>query len=72
MEPLWVVRKKWVKHSLNTGFGKGKELLFEDIIVNGMEETENFLTKFYGPNYMTPPPLDKRNQHNVRLVEKIV
>lgn len=40
--------------------------------MNGMEETENFLTKFYGPNYMTPPPLDKRNQHNVRLVEKIV
>lgn len=53
-------------------FGKGKKLPFEDIIVNGMEETENFLTKFYGPNYMTPPPLDKRNQHNVRLVEKIV
>ena len=56
MEPLWVVRKKMGETQPKYWFGKGKELLFEDIIVNGMEETENFLTKFYGPNYMTPPP----------------
>lgn len=35
-----------------------------------MTETESFLIKFYGPNYMTPPPLDKRNQHNVKLIGK--
>lgn len=50
-------------------FGKGRELPFEDIVVNGMDETEHFLTKFYGPNYMTPPPVDKRNQHNVKILE---
>lgn len=50
-------------------FGEGKELPFEDIIVKGMDKSENFLTKFYGPNYMTPPPIDKRNQHNVKIVE---
>ena len=49
-------------------FGDGQELPFEDISVNGMTGSVNFLTKFYGPNYMTPPPIDKRNQHNVRLV----
>ena len=50
-------------------FGEGRELLFEDIKVNGMAGTENFLVKFYGPNYMTPPPVDKRNQHNVKIVQ---
>lgn len=53
-------------------FGKGKEFVFEDITVNGMTESENFLIKFYGPDYMTPPPLNKRNQHNVRLIEQKV
>ena len=51
-------------------FGKGRELPFEDIMVNGMTETESFLIKFYGLNYMTPPPLDKRNQHNAKLIGK--
>jgi len=50
-------------------FGEGRKLPFEDIIVNGMTVAENFLTKFYGPNYMTPPPIDKRNQHNVKIVQ---
>ena len=36
-------------------------------MVNGMTETESFLIKFYGPNYMTPPPLDKRTQHNANI-----
>lgn len=49
-------------------FGKGKEMQFEDIVVNAMDESINFLVKFYGPNYMTPPPIDKRNQHNVKLI----
>lgn len=49
-------------------FGKGKKMQFEDIVVNAMDESINFLVKFYGPNYMTPPPIDKRNQHNVKLI----
>jgi lipopolysaccharide cholinephosphotransferase len=49
-------------------FGKGKEMQFEDIVVITMDKAVNFLIKFYGPNYMTPPPVDKRNQHNVKLI----
>lgn len=53
-------------------FGKGKEMPFEDIQVNAMTESVKFLTKFYGSDYMTPPPVDKRNQHNVKLISKNV
>lgn len=53
-------------------FGKGKYLPFEDIYVSGMSMPENFLVKFYGPNYMTPPPVDKRNQHNVTLISSTI
>lgn len=49
-------------------FGKGREMQFEDIIVSGLDETERFLVKAYSENYMVPPPLDKRNQHNVKLI----
>ena len=43
--------------------------LSEDMTVLGMKETEKFLIKIYGPDYMTPPPIDKRNQHNVKIIE---
>lgn len=49
-------------------FGNNRYFQFEDMKVLGMKETENFLTKIYGPNYMTPPPIDKRNQHNVKII----
>ena len=49
-------------------FGNGRDLLFEDIVVKGMTETECFLVKFYGPDYMTPPPPEKRNQHDIKLI----
>jgi len=48
--------------------GKGVELDFEDMKVRGYDETDKFLTYIYG-DYMTPPPVDKRNQHNVTKVE---
>jgi len=48
--------------------GKGLELDFEDMKVRGYEETDKFLTYIYG-DYMTPPPMDKRNHHNVTKVE---
>ena len=50
-------------------FGKGRDVLFEDIVVKGLDETEKFLVKIYGADYMTPPQLDKRNQHNVKLIK---
>lgn len=53
-------------------FGNQRYFEFEDMEVLGMDETEKFLTKIYGPNYMTPPPVDKRNQHNVKLISKNV
>lgn len=53
-------------------FGEGVVLPFEDITVIGMSETEQFLIKAYGPNYMTPPPVDKRNQHNVTLISSTI
>lgn len=48
--------------------GKGKEYQFEDIIVNGPEMYDEYLTHFYG-DYMMLPPIDQRNRHNVTLVE---
>lgn len=49
-------------------FGHSRYFEFEDMKVLGMDETEKFLTKIYGPNYMTPPPIDKRNQHDVKIL----
>lgn len=49
-------------------FGVGREVPFEDIVVTTMTEPEKFCVKFYGPDYMTPPPVDKRNEHNVKIV----
>lgn len=54
------VDKKW--------FGKGVTLTFEGLQVNGVEETDKYLTYIYG-DYMTPPPLNERNRHNVTKVE---
>lgn len=53
-------------------FGNGYKMKFEDLEVIGMSEPEKFLEFTYGPNYMTPPPVDKRNQHNVKLISKNV
>ena len=49
-------------------FGNGLKMQFEDIMVNSMSEPKLFLIWAYGEDYMTPPPLDKRNQHNVKIV----
>lgn len=53
--------KKW--------FGKGRIYQFEDIEVVIMDNAEGFFEKFYGPNYMTPPPVDKRNPHNMTIIK---
>lgn len=48
--------------------GEGVMMEFEDVIVKAYTEWDKFLTFIYG-DYMTPPPLDKRNKHNVMKVE---
>lgn len=53
-------------------FGIGREMQFEDIVVNGMSKPEKFFEKYYGPNYMTPPPMDERNKHNVEIIESLI
>lgn len=45
-------------------FGQGKKYPFEDITVTGVDEADKYLTYIYG-DYMTPPPMSDRNQHNV-------
>ena len=55
-----VVPKDW--------FGEGKDYPFEDIIARGVDKADEYLTYIYG-DYMTPPPMDDRNRHNVTKVE---
>ncbi len=50
--------------------GEGKQYKFEDIIVIGPDKYDEYLKHFYG-DYMTPPPIDARNRHNVTLDEEI-
>lgn len=42
----------------------GAEYAFEDMIVNGPSNYDEYLKHFYG-DYMTPPPENERNRHNV-------
>ena len=53
-------------------FGNKRYFQFEDMQVLGMDETEKFLIKIYGESYMTPPPENMRNQHNVKIIENNV
>ena len=50
-------------------FGEGCMMQFEDMAVRGMALPKKFLVKFYGPNFMTPPPENERSKHNVEIVE---
>lgn len=60
--------KKMGETQPSSWFGNGKEVPFEDIKVMTMDEPEKFCIKFYGPNYMTPPPQNKRNGHDVVVI----
>lgn len=53
-------------------FGSGVKMQFEDIMVNSMSESVQFCINTYGEDYMTPPPLDKRNQHNVKIISSSI
>ena len=44
--------------------GEGKNYQYEDLTVLGPVDYDEYLKHFYG-DYMTPPPMDERNRHNV-------
>lgn len=46
-------------------FGEGKKMPFEDIEILMPVNYDAFLTRNYG-DYMTPPPIDKRESHHAR------
>lgn len=50
-------------------YGKGTDYEFEGITVKGPDKYDEYLSHFYG-DYMTPPPMDQRNRHNVQAEEK--
>ena len=50
-------------------YGKGTDYEFEGITVKGPDKYDEYLSHFYG-DYMTPPPMEQRNRHNVQAGEK--
>lgn len=49
-------------------YGQGTKYKYEDIYVTGPDDYDRYL-KCYYPDYMTPPPMDLRNRHNVKEAE---
>ncbi len=56
----WALSKK--EKFLKEKISPKKKVTFEDIMVNGFEEYDYYLTQLYG-DYMKLPPLDKRENH---------
>ena len=50
-------------------YGDGADYEYEGMIIKGPAQYDIYLSHFYG-DYMTPPPLDERNKHNVKEKEK--
>ena len=50
-------------------YGKGTDYEFEGITVKGPDKYDEYLSHFYG-DYITPPPMEQRNRHNVQAGEK--
>lgn len=44
-------------------FGSGRDYVFEGRSVKGPADSEQVLTTIYGPDYMTPPPVEEQNKH---------
>ncbi len=49
-----------------TALGEPVELPFENTTISVAKNPEEILLHLYGPNYMTPPPLEKRTTHGIR------
>ena len=43
--------------------GKPTEIEFEGVLFYGPEHPEEYLSRVYGPDYMTPPPPEQRRVH---------
>lgn len=48
--------------------GVPHEVPFENTFISIAKEPEEILTHLYGPNYMTPPPPEKRTDHGVKPI----
>ena len=46
-------------------YGEGTDYEYEGLIVKGPDKADMYLSHFYG-DYMTPPPENQRNRHNVK------
>jgi lipopolysaccharide cholinephosphotransferase len=51
---------------LKAALGTPQKAEFENTYIYISEKPEVILSQLYGPNYMTPPPEDKRTDHGVR------
>jgi len=48
--------------------GQGVDLMFEGRMFKAPDDTPAVLNMIYGPDYMTPPPEDDRNWHNMEIL----
>ena len=48
--------------------GEPTPIEFEGRMVMGMKDNHAYLTQLFG-DYMTPPPIDKRHQHNFYFMD---
>lgn len=50
-------------------YGKGTDYEYEGMMIKGPDKYDEYLSHFYG-DYMTPPPVNQRNRHNVKEDKK--
>ena len=61
----WIIMKGWQKRKMET-----RDIEFEGLIVRAPKDIDGFLTYYFGPDYMTPPPKDQRlPRHTVNYIE---
>ena len=46
-------------------YGEGTDYEYEGMLIKGPDLADMYLSHFYG-DYMTPPPVEQRNRHNVK------
>ena len=49
-----------------------KEYIFEEHAFLGPNDANAYLTQLYGANYMTPPPMEKREQKHAAILKPII
>ena len=62
--------KQESKGYLKSWFTEYTEIQFEDMRAYAPKDTDGFLKYMYGDDYMTPPPVEKRNpQHPATMID---